>query len=262
MSFTVAFSEVQGWPKLIRYTPDVIEFERKLRCAWASVDTLANELVAVANYVYPYNNSGAVLESVAYEPMAGAKASYTGDTTKASYEQAIVTARYSTGGPRHDNSHFYMERLVPFLEFEAVPAGGLYWSDGRAITIQHIPHPHVGMNYMLTYFRWPIGAGLPAAWFTAAGCLNSGTMATKVMGYTFPAETVLYRGVTTTMSLSSSGAVEFRADLAFTFSPRIGPGGTALGWNAQWDAKRGGYYLVQNAAGTPVKQFPNASFSF
>jgi len=264
MAFTVTFSEVQGWPKLIRYTPDVVEFERKLRCAWASVDTLANELVAVANCVYPYNTSGAVLEAVAYEPLPGAKAGYSGNTTKASYEQAIVTARYSTSGPRHDGSNFYMERLVPFIEFAPSNTGGLYWSTGApvAVTLSTIPHPHVGLNYTLTYFRYPIGAGLPGAWFTAAGCLNTGTMATKLMGYTFPAETVLYRGVATSYSLSSSGAVEFRADLAFTFSPRPAANGTPQGWNAQWDALRGGYYLVQNAAGTTVKQFPNASFSF
>jgi hypothetical protein len=252
--------EVQGWPRLISFTPEEAIWERKLECAWDDRDALILGIVSYPDNLYPYNDSGAAVVSVSSDPLPrNAAQKLNGNARLAKYDIETVIVRYST---RLYAPSAVIETLDPYLEFEQASGDALYFKvEGQWVPVGAGSNRlHVGQDYRVKYINKTL---IPNDWEVYTGTINAGVMTTKTLGLSFAAGTVLYRGLRLSRTTTIEGAHRFTAELGFTFQPRMNRAGAALGWNARWNPLTGDYEYVYRAGdNTPVAQFVSGSFSF
>jgi len=256
MAIATAHAEVQGYPKE-HYDWTGAQHVRKLRCAWADRLTLIGELDDSDNWTYPYDNTGAILDDVKVEPERNSRSSDAG-SGKIAYQNAIVTCRYTTLGPKLVDTDLVSEHLRVSTTGGRWSNESLYWDAGQATSLKDEgdigpQRLEGGLVYTLRYHR---AVGVPASVGSYPGYLNSNTVTTKLLGVSFSPYFLLYHGAIVDRKLSYAGVTLFDVThvLEYTYN-----GG--MGWNAVWRKSIGAYAPIYNADGDQVYPYPWAAFS-
>jgi hypothetical protein len=181
---------------------------------------------------------------------------YGGDPSIAGYSYALVTAQYGTqAGTSSGGSSVELvdETITPFSEFLTIPPKGLFWgsTSGTALTDDEtIGKLFRGFNWK--YTRSNV-ASVAAEYATLIGCVNSNSITSTRLGFTFPAETLLFQPPLLNRKVNADGvSSKWTIETNFSFKPQ--------GWNVFWRASANAYVAIFNATGQ-VKPYTPADFS-
>ncbi len=250
MTVTTPHFEVQGWPKEL-YVLKGSAYERKIRCAWNDRYALASELDTYPDSIFPYNTaSGAILDTIKMEPERNSKSSDAGNG-KISYENAILTCNYSTLGP--STANLVSERLTPGVSGVKLAGDRLYWDTAGEKPVGTGSRLIPVATYTLRYHR---AAAVPAAALTLPGYVNNNTVETKILGVSFSANFLLYRGAVVRRVLSAAGITLFDATHVCSYAYNDG-----FGWNRLWRPETGTFGLVYDSDGNLKAPYPTTAFS-
>ena len=219
----VAYTEPDGSPQQVRSTSG-FRAVRKLKCAWASRDTLALELL---NTDYPLvADTGAYCREVSADPWP-AKQLGTGST--AAYEFAEVTAIWETR--RGAAADLKYERLEPASEFLTLDGTQLKWADGTAFGSMESPGKLCyQLNYVVTLYNL---ATIPAAALSLMNYVNAEPLTPTTAGLgslIFAAGTLLCCAIFTERVITTAGSDKWDVTYTFAYRPNWN-GATATGWN-------------------------------
>ena len=260
MAFTIPHYEVQGFPRE-QQTLSKFTAVRAVRCLWSQRYSLAWELLDPTN-LYPYNAFKAYCVHVDYRPWGEgdrivAQSTHPTDVKLSHYlDWALVIAKYTTANIAYVNGLLIEERLVTGLEHRKGVWQRMQIGEGETARAAFDAEAPTRLEpvgwYMLRYPRYPT---LPPAVTVIEGCINSGAYATKILGYTFPVRTMMYKGGKVERSLTTGGVsawdVTHEAEIKRTR------------WDYIWDQFTATYvpYIdpVTGAIGCP---FPLAAFTF
>jgi hypothetical protein len=143
------------------------------------------------------------------------------------YDEAKLDITYSalenTGGA---NPTYYSEACSPNAESWTLPPEQFSWSSTPMTTnLEEHEAPSkiiTGFDYLLTVYNQ---VSIPAHHFTHQGKVNSGTVASTNLGFTFPAETLLFSSAFD-RTVSLGGSNRYTMNYRFHFRPS--------GWNKYW----------------------------
>ena len=247
MAISVDYYEMQGWPREWADL-DCVGAERKLMCAWDERFTLANEITTYSDNIYPYLTVGAGLadiyaEKVAIEPFAAQ--TQAAIQASAEYDWALVTVRYSSLSP--GTADLVTEWIEPAMI--TLPGGRARWEDDdRKSPVENresILMP--ALVYNLKYHR---AAAVSASIPPAIGKINSGAVATKLLGLTFDANTLLYCVPRISRTLSMAGVTLFNIHHRCAFKSAGGNG-----WNWHWNAETASWVQYFDRAGDAIDDY-------
>jgi hypothetical protein len=237
----VTYEEMEGSPQE-EFGEQGFTATRTLRCDWDERLLLAIELrggvisgAYVAPATYPHF-SAARCQSIGIvghdedRPMPLA-----GDTSKASYEKALLTVRYgipNTGGSGTGTSDdpviVYEENLEGWAEYLTQEPVGLAWGSdsGDPLTADETPGKLLkGLTWVYTrHFL----TSVPAEVLTLPGKVNDSTMSSPSLGLTFPAETLLFNPPLLARQVTSDGTAT--VSLTYRFNSKEHT------WNRFWRA--------------------------
>jgi hypothetical protein len=259
----VAFSEVEAYPKEVlddnitgtrgSFTPI-----RRLRCAWSDRWSLVSQLWYT---YYPYvSASYAVATKFTIEPFPKIQMSSSGDSTIASYAEALVTAFYTTDR-FVSGAAYFTETLAPEdtydwrtthreVYFGATGGSGIGTPlDPNEAPVLAVP----GLRYTITYYKL---ATIPSTWISMTGYVNSATFTTKALGVWFAKDCVRYDGCTLAHKMMHNGSIYYTATLSFLYRPNGG-----LGWQAMWRSQTASWEYVYNST-QQILLYPRGAFAF
>jgi len=222
----VNFTELQGSPDET-WTDERFSATRRLKCAWASRKTLAEELLETE---YPLiADTSAYCRQVSITPHPGKN---TGSGDESAYDYAIVTATWETS----EIEDLVSESLEPTAEFERLDHKLFRWenADGDALEKDEAPGRLIrGLEYVKTRYKQ---ASVPAAALSLIGCVNQAAVSPVTPGLTglsFAAETLLYQPPMLNRTIKTDGTGLWTITYRFTYRPNW-DGATARGWNWYW----------------------------
>jgi hypothetical protein len=152
-----------------------------------------------------------------------------GGGVQASYDYAEISVEYNTDWFKSfsltgmEGEPFVSETLAPYSEYISIPADGrVGWGVKRPITDAEIPGiVFHGMEWTYRRHRLP---DLPQELFTLVETpVNAAEMRSLKYGFTFPAETLLYKPPVVEIETDSEGNTTYSAELRFFYKP--------TGWN-------------------------------
>jgi hypothetical protein len=267
-TISIAYEEMEDSPTEQFNGPQGFQATRLLRCAWADRLTLADELqgsflsggsyVTNLPHLYPHR-AGVRCTSVpnivghdADRPQA-----YGGDTKVAAYAYALLTVNYTVAGqpPTGGGGSVELvdETITPFSEFTTISPKDLTWGGigGTPLTNDEaIGKLFRGFNWQ--YTRLNVASVAPE-YATLIGCVNNAAITSTRLGFTFPAETLLFQPPILTRRVNADGvSSKWTIQTNLSFKPQ--------GWNVWFRASTGAYGAIFNAAGQ-VKPYTPADFS-
>ena len=233
----IAHSEIQGSPQE-RFTANGLQATRQLMCAWASRHALVVDLLRNGGQDYPHwsgmNMRAREVSSVEPYPH-DIKISAGATTQVASYAQALLTVVYATPETGQNEKEvdpvtgeLYSESIEPITEFLTLPvldennAPIFTWADTKEITENQATLQKLvkSFDYVVTFYARKY---LNPQVLNLVGCVNLYKVRSKMLGWTFPPETLLLGcpPFTRTTTLEGTGAW----DQTYRFSYR------QYGWN-------------------------------
>lgn len=177
-------------------------------------------------------------------------------------EQSYVVATYSTPSmnPNQPDVGNVTENLEPTCEFQTLPHTDFIWDGAGQIVLKPEEAPakqNRGVNYVRTLSK--IEPPLPIELITLQGCVNNGSIVSTSLGLTFPAETLMYRGVSLSRTMQP-GADPDAADLAWNMTLKFGVKYSE--WNKFWRGPLEGWQGFKiKATGAAYKNYPPEDFS-
>ena len=241
------FTEMSGYPKIKR-TWGSYEPVRRVKCAWDDADAIVDGFFFDEAYCrWPYKNLNVYAYEASIEPLPKSRLGNNGSGL-ATYASAVVTVYYSNKAV--NATAFISERITPRQETLSLPAHGLQYADGSAVE-GNITFTEPQLQYEITYHK-----AASVVLGNSQGCVNAAATSTRVLSYTFPAETMLSSGPILERALTPSGVTNYKETLVFTICSLRG----GYGWNAEWNPNAGGWSYLQ-LAGTPVRKHPAMTFT-
>lgn len=240
------FWEVHGWPKEL-YTLQGAAAERKIWCAWGDRFAVAAELDTYPTSIYPYNDTGAILNKLHIKNAPDSKHADVGSKGMISYQNAIITANYSTWGP--STAALITESLRVATMGTKWTHEGLYWSnDGtNPLKVNEGPQQLQPVTtYILHYHRLH---AIPAGVYNLKGYMNSNTVFTKILGTYFEPFFLRYEGAYVNRTVTASGITMFSVKHYFSHAYNDG-----LGWTGVLRQSTGRYAKIYDADGN--QRFP------
>lgn len=263
MAFTVSFGEEIGYPKE-RSTDRGFVADRLLRCRWSDRLTLYSELLDSNNFQYPYRASGTSLLP-AYVTAIGIDPDETSRIQDASaslgmaqYEDALLRVRYESVEYDPTSGLLVSETLEPTRSQNVLGAWGLTWdSSGFLLTPDDMPHhDEMGLRYSITFYH---ATSVPSAYLSLANTCNAGSYASKTLGLTFAAETLLFLPGHVTRQIQASIYPKVTYTLSALYKPS--------GWNTVWNPLKasgagvvGGWDVIKRGTST-YKPHPPVSWT-
>jgi len=242
--------DMQGWPKEL-YVLKGSAFERKIRCAWGDRYALATELDTYPNSIYPYNTDvAALIHSIKIDPEKKSESSNAGAGMIA-YRHAILTCNYSTQGP--STADLVSEWITPGLSGVKIPTDTLYWDTNATDPVGTGQRLVPIATYNLKYHRL---AAVPASTLILPGYINSNTVTTKILGISFSAGFLLYRGAPVSRTLTAAGITMFEVTHNCSYAYNNG-----FGWTRFFNPATGTFAVVYDKTGTLVAPYQSAVFS-
>jgi hypothetical protein len=250
-----------------QFGPQGFQATRILRCAWADRLTLADELqgtflvggVYTTNLPHLYPHRGNVrctgVPNIAGHDDDNPQANG-GDLKVAAYSYALLTVTYgnnagtSGGGGSVELTD---ESITPFSEFTTIPPKGLFWGSTAGTALdddETIGKLFRGFNWQ--YTRSNV-ASVASEYATLIGCVNNAEITSTRLGFTFPAETLLFQPPILNRKVNPDGvSSKWTIQTNLSFKPQ--------GWNVFWRSATGTYVAIFNAGGQ-VKPYTPADFS-
>lgn len=265
-TISIPFEEFEKSPEE-GYGERGFEATRTLRCAWADRLTLAQELQGIffrsgaytldLPHLYPHLDVArcvGVPNIVGHDddrPMPDGA-----DTSVATYTFALLTVKYGVlfpnGGLGVDGRELTDETIEPFSEFLTLPPDDLTWgSGGDPLTADEAPGQLFrGFNWVFT--RTNV-LSIPSEYASLIGCVNNASITSTALGFTFPAETLLYTPPTLSRKMNPDGVTsKWTLTLRMSFKPQE--------WNKFFRAATGTYEEIF-AGTTRIRPYTPADFS-
>lgn len=227
-----------------------ITFSVDLQVAAANRYALAGDILFTPRYYPKFTGFNINPIAVALRPLPGAyNPTATGQEITYSND-CIATVTYSTNV--YDQ---YVDSIEPYIDYVPLDHRQFRWDNTNSLRqLSEAEAPQIinrGCNFVRTLYKQ---AAVPTDAINLVGCVNNASYTNTLLGFTFPAETLLYQpqGITRTIStLTSSG---WTVTLKFAYNPN--------GWNTYWRASTGTYQsLYFGYSGTRYIQYPLANFS-
>lgn len=237
---------------------------RRLVVGWDDRITLQERLWTPPDDQYPYPEGppGALTRKTRIDPMPKGAQTNAADAELTSYEKVIITAEYSTRGPRWVNNQLIEEWLEPTGEFHTVAFSKLAWVsedlevDGKPLDATEAPGRLVyGFDLVRKYHRLQ---ELPTWVEDLVGCINSNPVDAPILGRTYAPYTLLYK----TPVIRGARKV---TSAAWNLTLRLGyhPWTWRKFWRADGGTDGTGDYEPQYAAGNgQYIHFPAVPFNF
>lgn len=268
-AITVDYEEFEGSPSNEQSGPQGFTATRILRCAWDDRLALMDELQGTFSdgvggytnelpHLYPHRDS---VRCVGVSNIVGHDddnpQAFGGDLKVAAYSYALLTVNYAEAGDPAGGGggsvELTDESISPFSEFLTIPPKGLKWgsTSGDALTDDEtIGKLFKGFNWDLTRLNV---ASVGSEYATLIGCVNDAEITSTRLGFTFPAETLLFQPPLLTRKVNADGvSSKWTIKTSLAFKPQ--------GWNVFWRASANAYVAIFNAAGQ-VKPYTPADFS-
>ncbi len=227
----------------------------RLMVPWAYRTTLVGEIVG--NWqVYPRNpQSGARATSATVVPYPGALTGqllWTPDAT--TFEQALVTIKYVRDSQTPETADLISEQLSPTAEFLTLDPKDFSWDIAGKQPLKEGEAPGLlvrGLEYTVTQHKV---FNIPAACLTLPGSVNAAAYFSRLLGLSFPAETLLYSPPDSQRKITANAeeppAWQLTHKLAY--KPQ--------GWNRFWNPRTGKFDKIYRK-GVEYKNHPPASFA-
>jgi hypothetical protein len=229
----------------------------RLMVPWDSRNLLVADIVG-GYQLYPrLPQSGARATGATITPVpnsAAAALPFMADACN--YEYALVTIEYVRNESTPETVDLISESLSPTSEFLTLDPKSFRWDkDGnKPLKEGEAPGKLVrGLEYSITQHKVLY---IPAACLTLPGCCNNAPYFARLLGLTFPAETLLYSPPHAERKITSNpdDPPYWQLSHSLSFKPD--------GWNKTWNAETGRYEQLYVARTKAVyKNHPPASFS-
>lgn len=267
MAVTVSYAEVSGSPTHETWGDGgSFEAERILRCAWSERHKLAIQLkgtiggVVVAPTGYP-SLSFAIVRDVKIRPEGERVTSTSGLNT---YEYALLSVQYATHSPTarggqsvtydDGNGVVVEETFDPSAEFMTIGVSGLNWSTPAtaAGALQEVEAPSRMLRTLdISITRYRTAQPDPDE-NSYMGCVNSEIITSIATGQQFAAGTLLFLGVTMSVSYDENGDTNWTTVHRFTYKP--------TGWNLFPRPQYAAPQAIYNADGTQFLPYTAIDF--
>lgn len=215
----MAHYEMHGWPKEAGRLDRGFKGVRKIICDWGERATLADSLLLTE---YPYLGTGALCRYITIQPLGGIQAG--GAAAEATYEKAVLTAEYTTYGPRfRSGTHTLLSEIIETSrESRQLNSKKLKWKDGTAVEDnERFPMLHAGFTYHLKYHN---AISIPTSVLQYEGYLNATATTAYWFGLTFAARTLMYMGPRMSHFISSGGNNRYGITHTFVYRYNNGYG--------------------------------------
>jgi hypothetical protein len=227
MAITVDYTELAGSPRE-HIAHDGTNVVRTLTCAWGDRIQLAKELIGyvVGSIVHAPDAYDAGDVPLYYIYAKAVNIEPIGDYTKAKLTVTYKSLDYDVDGPSQTGQTTYVtENLEPSLEFLTLSDQKLYWDSARTaankLKASEVPSYIVRMtDWVYTIHRTYV---MPAAVIELPGYVNSSSVYSYTLDYTFGAETLLCGNPSMLREFTSDGIATWTVTFRFTHKPE--------GWN-------------------------------
>jgi hypothetical protein len=232
-----------------------------VRCAWLSRDNVIADIL-YNSLLYPRNpNGGARAKTAA---CIAAPGKYTLQGSLHQPEEALITISYEQPVNREYDpvtQELFAESLEPNAEFITLDYRKFRWTSttGKKLTAEQAPGKLiVGLDFVQTRFNL---VTLPSA-ILRPNRVNQNSITARLLGLTFPPETLLYVNSQPARTITSAGATKWTMTSRFSYRED--------GWNKFWrEDKEGGpgwdqIFVAKTEGGdanTPYKNFTPADLS-
>lgn len=169
------------------------------------------------------------------------------------YEYADITIRYEAGGP--ESEELFSEELTPTAEFLTLDPKNFFWDAAKKKPLKEGEAPGKlirGLEYTVTQYKV---LALPVAILTLPGTCNASAYMARILGLTFPAETLLYNPPKCTRKISSNATDPPSWTVAHSLLYK------ASTWNKFWNPATGSFDQIYDKNGNVYKNHPTANFS-
>lgn len=175
------------------------------------------------------------------------------------YTQARLTLSYSsetqtnTGTAGSDGKVIIEENIRPNTRFLTIPGRTLYWNNDQTSPLKNDEAP--GMQIRMTDWEYTIMdfPYVPNAALIYPGYVNSATVTSSQLGYTFPAGTLLFGDPDCSRTITSEGVGGWRIRYTFTFF--------AQGWNKFPRAGYDTFQPIYDYNGLQFYPYPSVDFN-
>jgi hypothetical protein len=220
--------ELGGSPNNEAWGTSSLQATRTFKVDWADRYTLGDWLITPPNDMYPYGAAGmAYLNSIGIAPF-GEACFDSGDGLN-SYEFAIVTAGYQTltgeipTVPGPSGATLIEEDISPSVELISLEGVALCWGSNSGPALEENQTPAVRLlhvAYTVTLHGIP---SVSVNLINYGGYCHSLPYVSPTIGWTFPAETLLYSAPQMTRSVSLLGTPGWTVRVPWEYRPN--------GWN-------------------------------
>lgn len=255
MAFTVEFEEVEGYPRS-RWTRGIFLGTRRLRCAWADRVSLLTELDLDANLPWPYPDGpdDALLFQMSLDPL-GKQTGAAG--LIAAYDHAIVTCWYANDGPRlYGTMGAVTEQIVGGGQTAKLPSAGLHWATPTGVIVEPNEAPALTVYefvYQVTFHRQK---AVPSWVRLRTRRVNPVPYSTFLLGYVFPAQTMLYQPAYITVTASVGRLTTYEVTVRYRIHPSWADVQQYVGWNTWWRVETASYEPIYQLDGNRYIQYP------
>lgn len=227
----------------------------QLRCAWQDRFTLMRYATTDGGMLYPRApGTLARCRSASAVPAPGKlSAEDESGSALACYDKALVTLQFVRDKRTPETTQLVSETIQPTSEHVTRDPSLFRWGSANGDRLEPMEAPSVlvrGLDYLITFHEVYI---VPAAILTLPGYVNSSAVTTRLLGLTFPAETLLFQPPTITRRITSKEIGAWTC--AFRFSYR------ASTWNKPWHAKDQKFDTLYTIGGNRYRSYPLADFA-
>lgn len=230
----------------------------KLVCKWNQRHALVADILGNRRewpHATGFNKPVAVSATISG---SGESKTYDGSIQLLQYEEAMVQVNYDTlaiqrgnssddGGD--DQSGIYdavSESFEPDVEFMNLDHKLFKWADGSSLLRNESPGKRVlRAKLVRTYYGLQY---LPLSMITKIGYSNNADYFSRLLGITFPAETLLVGAPSSSRSIRSDGFYGWNLTLTFSIKEE--------GWNKFWRQDTGQYENLHNLDGSIYYNYP------
>ncbi len=252
MAFTVEFQEEDTYPRSL-WTGGTFVGNRQLICAWSDRVTLLEEIDTWPNNKWPYPDgpSDALADRVATEGI-GKQTNASGTT--AEYAQARLKVRYTNSGPVgfNNGATLISERMEVATQTHATDEEWFRWDNNAGQPLSFGEAPVLIEDNLVYVVQFHRALAVPNATISRMGTVNSNVVGTWLLGLSFAAETLKYKGASILTKHTLGRLLTY--DVTYRYRYR------SVGWNVFWRASTASYEPIYLAGGARYRPYPLAVY--
>jgi len=257
MAFTVAFEEVQPYPRSL-WQDGVFLGTRQLKCAWADRLALLTELDLPANRAWPYPDGPS--DALIFKTQLDSLGKQTGPAgTEASYDWAVLTCWYHNQGPvLYGNKDLITESIYGDGDAQTVSYDDLRWAAANNQPLKAAERPPFRVYGLVFEQIFHQVTSIEAWVYLRMRRVNPLAYAAFVLPYVFPAQTMLYQPASIVTTARLSGLRTFNVVVRYLIHPSWADWANQpnIGWNTFWRVSTARYEPLYLPGGGRYIQYP------